>query len=53
MRTFPVQMPSGMRYWTVIGEDLLVMSVADAFLRYLRFGRDASEAMFVGASAPG
>jgi hypothetical protein len=43
MRTFPVQMPSGMRYWTVIGEDLLVMSVADAYLRYLRFGRDAAE----------
>jgi hypothetical protein len=34
MRTFPVQMFSGMRYWTVIGEDLLVMSVADAYLRY-------------------
>jgi len=32
-----------MRYWTVIGEDLLVMSVADAYLRYLRFGRDAAE----------
>lgn len=43
MRTFPVQMPSGMRYWTVIGEDLLVMSVADAYLRYLRFRRDAAE----------
>ncbi|MBT2551561.1 hypothetical protein [Arthrobacter sp. ISL-5] len=43
MRTFPVQMPSGVRYWTVIGEDLLVMSVADAYLRYLRFGRHAAE----------
>lgn len=43
MPTFPVQMPSGMRYWTVIGEDLLVMSSADAYLRYLRFGRDAAE----------
>lgn len=24
VRIFPVQMPSGMRYWTVIGDDLLV-----------------------------
>ncbi|MCB5292952.1 hypothetical protein BJQ90_02397 [Arthrobacter sp. SO3] len=30
MLTFPVQMPSGMRYWTVISEGPLVMSVADA-----------------------
>lgn len=43
MRTFPVKMPSGTRYWTVIGEDLLVMSEADAYLRHLRFGRDAAE----------
>lgn len=43
MRTFPVQMPSGMRYWTVIGDDLSVMSVADSYLRYARFGRDAAE----------
>jgi hypothetical protein len=27
-----------MRYWTVIGEDLLVMSVADAYLRYYGSG---------------
>lgn len=43
MRAFPVQMPSGTRYWTVIDEDLLVMSVADAYLRYVRFGRDGAE----------
>ena len=43
MRAFPVRMPSGMQYWTVIGEDLLVMSAADAYLRHLRFGRDAAE----------
>ncbi|WP_284750867.1 tyrosine-type recombinase/integrase [Arthrobacter sp. efr-133-R2A-120] len=43
MRTFPVKMPSGTRYWTVIGDDLLVMSEADAYLRHLRFGRDAAE----------
>jgi integrase/recombinase XerD len=43
MRTFPVQMASGMRYWTAIGEDLLVMSVADGYLWYLRFGRDAAK----------
>ena len=43
MRAFPVQMPSGTRYWTVIDEDLLVMSVADSYLRYVRFGRDGAE----------
>lgn len=43
MRTFPVQMPSGMRYWTVIGDDLVVVAVADSYLRYARFGRDAAE----------
>lgn len=43
MRAFPVQMPSGTRYWTVIDEDLLVVLVADAYLRYVRFGRDGAE----------
>ncbi|QFZ24792.1 site-specific integrase [Saccharothrix syringae] len=36
-------MPSGSRYWTVIDDELHVMSVADRFLRELRFGRDRAE----------
>src|SRR5215472_3218447 len=43
MRAFPVRLPSGQRYWTVLDEDLRVVAVADAFLRYLRFGRDGAE----------
>jgi hypothetical protein len=43
MRAFPVQMPSGVRYWTVIYEELRVMPVADAYLRHVRFGRDGAE----------
>ncbi|MGI8312756.1 tyrosine-type recombinase/integrase [Saccharopolyspora hattusasensis] len=43
MRVFPVQMPSGGRYWTVLDEELEVMPVADRFLRELRFGRDRAE----------
>lgn len=43
MRAFPVRMPSGMRYWTVIDDELRVEPVADAYLRHVRFGRDAAE----------
>lgn len=43
MRAFPVTMPSGVRYWTVLDEDLAVVGVADAFLRHVRFGRDGAE----------
>src|SRR5229473_2460446 len=43
MRAFPVRLPSGVRYWTVLDEDLAVVAVADAFLRQLRFGRDGAE----------
>ena len=43
VRAFPVALPSGVRYWTVLDEDLVVVGEADAFLRHLRFGRDASE----------
>lgn len=43
MRAFLVRLPSGARYWTVLDEDLAVVQDADAFLRYLRFGRDCSE----------
>ncbi|MGH3194068.1 MAG: tyrosine-type recombinase/integrase [Streptosporangiaceae bacterium] len=44
MRAFPVTLPSGARYWTVLDEDLAVVSVADLFLRQVRFGRDGAEA---------
>ena len=43
MRAFLVRLPSGARYWTVLGEDLAVVADADAFLRHVRFGRDCSE----------
>ena len=43
MRAFPVRLPSGARYWTVIDEDLAVVREADEFLRQVRFGRDGSE----------
>jgi integrase/recombinase XerD len=43
MRTFPVRLPSGQRYWTVLDEDLRVVGVADGFLRHQRFGRDGAE----------
>ena len=43
MRAFPVRLPSGQRYWTVLDEDLSVVGEADAFLRQVRFGRDGSE----------
>lgn len=43
MRAFPVALPSGVKYWTVLDEDFVVIVEADAFLRHLRFGRDASE----------
>jgi integrase/recombinase XerD len=43
MRAFPVRLPSGARYWTVLGENLTVVPVTDSFLRYVRFGRDGAE----------
>src|ERR1700728_4961838 len=43
MRAFLVRLPSGVKYWTVLDEDLAVVGVADAFLRHVRFGRDGSE----------
>jgi hypothetical protein len=43
VRAFPVRLPSGVRYWTVIDEDLAVVGEVDAFLRQVRFGRDGSE----------
>jgi integrase/recombinase XerD len=43
MRAFPVSLPSGQRYWTVLNEELRIIGVADEYLRHLRFGRDAAE----------
>ncbi|MFV8133003.1 tyrosine-type recombinase/integrase [Streptomyces syringium] len=43
MRAFPVAMPSGQRYWTVLDDDLEVVPVPDQWLRNLRFGRDRAE----------
>lgn len=43
MRPFLVTLPSGVRYWTVLDEELAVVPDADAFLRHLRLGRDCSE----------
>ncbi len=43
MRAFLVRLPSGMRYWTVLDENLAVVDEADSFLRHVRFGRDGSE----------
>jgi integrase/recombinase XerD len=43
VRIFPVRLPSGERYWTVIDETLAVVPAADRFLREERFGRDKAE----------
>ncbi|WP_432137175.1 tyrosine-type recombinase/integrase [Streptomyces sp. bgisy154] len=43
MRAFPVRLPSGVRYWTVVDENYAVVPEADAFLRHVRFGRDQAE----------
>jgi site-specific recombinase XerD len=43
MRAFVVQLPSGVRYWTVLERDLQVHRPADEFLRHLRFGRGCAE----------
>ncbi|MGH8297065.1 MAG: tyrosine-type recombinase/integrase [Steroidobacteraceae bacterium] len=43
MRGFRVVLPSGARYWTVVDDDLAVVTVADAYLRHVRFARDGAE----------
>ena len=43
MLAFPVRLPSGVRYWTVLDERLAVVGVADSFLRQVPFGRDGAE----------
>jgi hypothetical protein len=39
VRAFPVRLPSGQRYWTVLDADLRVVEVADGFLRHQRLLR--------------
>jgi hypothetical protein len=43
VRIFPVRLPSGERYWTVVDATLAVVPAADRFLREERFGRDKAE----------
>jgi len=43
VRAFLVRLPSGARYWTVLDDELAVVTVADEFLRHLRFGRGGAE----------
>jgi len=43
LRAFPVDLPSGLRYWTVVDDDFEVVWVADQWLRFLRFGRSRAE----------
>lgn len=38
-----MRLPSGVRYWAVLDENLAVVAEADAYLRHVRFGRDGSE----------
>ena len=43
MRAFVVRLPSGVRYWTVLDDELRPHSQADAFLQFVRLGRDGAE----------
>jgi integrase/recombinase XerD len=43
MRAFPVDLPSGTPYWTVLDDEFRVVPVADQWLRLLRFGRSRAE----------
>jgi hypothetical protein len=43
VRIFPVRLPSGERYWTVVDDTLAVVPAADRFLREERFGRDKAK----------
>lgn len=42
-RAFPVQLPSGIRYWTVVDAEWRVAEPADGFLLHMRLGRDLAE----------
>jgi len=40
VRAFPVRLPSGVVYWTVVDEDFRGCAEVDAYLQHLRLGRD-------------
>jgi integrase/recombinase XerD len=42
-RAFPVRLPSGVRYWTVVDEVWRPVEPADGFLLHMRLGRDLAE----------
>jgi integrase/recombinase XerD len=42
-RAFPVRLPSGVRYWTVVDEAWRIDEAADGFLLHMRLGRDLAE----------
>lgn len=42
-RAFPVRLPSGVRYWTVLDAGWRVAEPADGFLLHMRLGRDLAE----------
>jgi integrase/recombinase XerD len=42
-RAFPVRLPSGVRYWTVVDGAWRVHEAADGFLLHMRLGRDLAE----------
>jgi hypothetical protein len=39
-RAFPVRLPSGVQYWTVVDGAWRVHEAADGFLLHMRLGRD-------------
>jgi integrase/recombinase XerD len=43
VQAFPIRLPSGATYWTVLDDDLKPVVEADAYLQQLRFGGDAAE----------
>ncbi|MFJ2867459.1 tyrosine-type recombinase/integrase [Kitasatospora sp. NPDC087314] len=43
MKAFPVKLPSGDVYWTVLDGQLAIVAEADDFLRHVRFGRAQAE----------
>ena len=42
-RSFPVRLPSGVRYWTVIGSDYRPVTEVEDYLLHSRLGADAAE----------
>jgi integrase/recombinase XerD len=53
MQAFPVRLPSGVAYWTVLDDELKVLAEAAAYLHQLWFGGDAAESTTKATSRPG